>query len=115
MKCSIENGDNTDEQPETDNRFDANLKKVENDLKELLKRFKGGIVLKSLEDIYQMHYSRNFPYKKLGLPSMESLICRVADKLVLANGLSSSISLFSLRYILRLCIASSSDCRLVFL
>ncbi|XP_076801638.1 uncharacterized protein LOC143446064 isoform X3 [Clavelina lepadiformis] len=89
LRCFMndsENGDNTDEQPETDNRFDANLKKVENDLKELLKRFKGGIVLKSLEDIYQMHYSRNFPYKKLGLPSIESLICRVADKLVLANG-----------------------------
>lgn len=64
----------------------AQLAVVEEQFKELLNRYKGGIAISSLEDIYEMHFERSLPLKDQSCRSAADLICKIADTLDLSNG-----------------------------
>ena len=59
---------------------------LEREFKELLTKFKGGIAVDSLEDLYEMHFERSLPLKELSVNSAPELVCKIVDTLNLNGG-----------------------------
>ena len=64
----------------------AQLAQLDKEIKELMERYKGGIAVDSLEDLYEMHFNRPLPLKDQCVKSAPELICRIADTMNLCNG-----------------------------
>jgi len=65
----------------------SDLSKFEEELDVLCKRFHGGIVLRGLADVYQMHFGRKLPYAEMGFSCVEQLIVHIHDRLELHDGM----------------------------
>ena len=61
------------------------LSTVENEFKELLTCYKGGLAVDSLEDLYEIHFERSLPLEAHGVRSTAELICKILNTLDLTS------------------------------